>query len=91
MSTFYLLPPRAALARQWAGYFRQWLPELPALTEEWAEDVVGAVVRLPGVYVVFADELPDGADVTAALRDGFGADADDRVIDLRGNGLQAAA
>jgi hypothetical protein len=91
MATFYLLPARAELARRWTAYFRQWLPSLPDASAETVEKVVQAVVRQPEVYVVFADDLPAGGDVTASLRDGFGADTGDRVIDVRGDAWADAA
>jgi hypothetical protein len=91
MSTFYLLPPRAELARRWANHLRQWLPVPHDPGAGLADDLVAITARQPGVYVVFADDLPDGDGVREALRDGFGAEAEDCVIDLRGGPRAAAA
>jgi hypothetical protein len=90
MSTFYLLPPRAEMARRWAEFVRQWLPVMHHPDTGLADDLMTITVRQPGVYVVFADDLPDGA-VSDALRDCFGVDASDRVIDLRRGPGSAAA
>jgi hypothetical protein len=84
MSMFYLLPPRADLARQWAKYFRQWFPGLPEAGPELADLITEVVAPQHGVYVVFADDLPEDGPVWEALADGFGAEAGDRVFDLRG-------
>src|SRR5437667_7927818 len=91
MSVFYLLPPRIDLSRQWARYFRQWFPGLTEPGLELADRIAEAVAPEPGVYVVFADDLPDDGHVWEALADGFGAGPGDRVIDVRGGSRRMAA
>src|SRR5437667_438040 len=75
MSVFYLLPPRNDLARQWAKYFRQWFPGLCEPGPELADLVAEVMAPQPGVYVVFADDLPDDGHVWAALADAVAAAA----------------
>ena len=91
MSVFYLLPSRSELGRQWARYFRQWFPGLTETGPELADAIAELVAPQPGVYVVFADDLPDDGHVWEALADGFGAAHGDRVIDVRGGPRRMAA
>jgi len=91
MSTFYLLPPRAELARRWAEFLQSWLPGLADAGAGLADHLAEAAAHRPGVYLVFADDLADGDDLAVALRDGFGADAGDRIIDRRTDFATAVA
>jgi hypothetical protein len=91
MAIFYLLPSRDELSRQWARYFRQWFPGLTEAGPEMADQIAEIVVPQPGVYVVFADDLPEDGHVWEALADGFGAGHGDRVIDLRSSPRRMAA
>ena len=91
MATFYLLPERTELARRWTEYLRQWLPGLADPGPELADHLAEFALRLPGgVYIVFADDLPDG-DAGEVLRDGFGLEPGDRVFDLRSGPMPALA
>jgi hypothetical protein len=83
MATFYLLPPRAELARHWMDYLRQWLPGLEDPGIELVDQIIALVHRLPSVYAVFADELPNDGDVRGVLSAAFGAEPGDQVFDLR--------
>jgi hypothetical protein len=91
MSVFYLLPARADLSRQWGRYFRQWFPGLNEHGPELADLIAEVIAPNPGVYVVFADDLPDDGHVWEALADGFGASPGDRVIDVRTSPRRMAA
>jgi len=91
MATFYLLPSRTDLCRQWGKYFRQWFPGLPNPGPELADAIAEIVAPQPGVYVVFADDLPEGGAVWEALADSFGASPGDRVLDMRSAPLRLAA
>jgi hypothetical protein len=90
MATFYLLPGRQHLTRQWVRYFRQWLPGLSE-SPEFADLIAETLVPQAGTYVVFADDLPDDGPVWEALADSFGASPGDRVLDLRGGVRRMAA
>src|SRR6516164_1696617 len=86
MSTFYLLPPRPLLGDWVAGCLRPLFPGLDWSGAAWtdlADTLAAAVSRQPDVYLVFREELPDGEDPARALADGFGAEADDEVIEVR--------
>jgi hypothetical protein len=84
MSTFYLLPPRPLLGERFAGFLGQLFPGLSWDAGRWPElaDVVGAAVRQPDVYLVHREELGD-EDPERALRDGFGAESGDEVVEVR--------
>ena len=82
MSTFYLLPDRLSVGRQYAKFLSSWFPGLIAPAHELADHLASAAQR-PGVFVLFADDLPDADAPTAALAASFGIDATDRVVDLR--------
>jgi len=89
MSTFYLLPPRPLLEECLAAYLDPLLPGL-----RWqgtvglllADILAAAVARRPDVYVIYREELPEGETPARALVDGFGAEADDEVIEIRPGG-----
>ncbi len=86
MATFYLLPPRPLLADKFADFLRSVLPDLkiersdPAALSEFLEGMIG---NQPAVYLVHREELPDGDEPTAALRDSFGAEPGDEVVEIR--------
>lgn len=79
MADFYLLPPRRAVGEEIARLLRPYLPGVRVTAADGVrvlEDLTGAQA-----FVVYADDLPAGEeDALAALRDGFGASAGDRVI-----------
>lgn len=95
MATFYLLPKRERLSRQLTAYFQTWFPGLDPARTELVDLFVAAAERQAGVHIVLADDLAadDGPALTADLRDGFGAEGDDCIIDVRhgpwpGDGLR---
>ena len=91
MATFYLLPAREHLSRQLIAYFQTWFPGLDPAGNDLLERFVGAAERQPGTHAVFGDDLPegDGPALTAELRDVFGAEGDDCIVDLRNGPLPA--
>lgn len=86
MSTFYVLPPRPFVAERLAEYLADWFPGLPLPAGAELLDLVDAVVRRADVFILHREDLPDGEDVSAALIDGFGAEAGDEVIEVRAGG-----
>jgi hypothetical protein len=89
MSTFYLLPPRAFLGERLAGALEGVVPGLrwtDAGLAQLADAVSAAVAGHPDVYVVHREDLPDGEDPARALADGFGAEPDDEVVEVRAGG-----
>jgi hypothetical protein len=85
MATFYLLPPRPAFEAAVARFIEAWAPGLPRPTALVSEIAEALQTRLgqEDTFLVFREELPDGAEPVEGLRDGFGATAGDQVIELR--------
>ncbi|MFN4257875.1 MAG: hypothetical protein ACK4RK_01155 [Gemmataceae bacterium] len=86
MATFYLLPPRPALRQDLDAYLQRWFPGLSCPAERLAElmDLCGAIAtQAADVFIVHREDLPLGEDAVQALRDGFGAEAGDEIIEIR--------
>ena len=89
MSTFYLMPPRPVFAESLSQFLQTWLPGLPVPADAGMEvtEVLQTGLELrDNAYLVFREDLPDDADAAAALRDGFGAEDGDRVIEMHLSG-----
>jgi hypothetical protein len=86
MSTFYLLPARPFLGRCFAGYLQSVFPglhwEQQDLTEL-AETLTAVAGAQAEVYVVHREEIPEGEELFAALKHGFGAETGDVVVEVR--------
>jgi hypothetical protein len=85
VSVFYVLPPRPLLGDHLAEYLRTWLPGLDwdaATRLNLTEAIRAAATCYPDVYLVFREELPDGVSTIQALRDAFGAEEGDEVIEV---------
>jgi hypothetical protein len=85
MCTYYLLPRRAEVGRRFADYLQVWFPGVRLPQARLAGQLAGTVADCAESVVVFADELAgqEGAELLSVLRDGFGAEPNDHVIDLR--------
>ena len=86
MATFYLLPPRPVLGERFAAYLGTLFPGLDWNTARWPElgELLGsAAAGRPDVFVVYREELAPNADLPQALRDGFGAEPGDDVVEVR--------
>ncbi len=85
MATFYLLPPRPLLEESFARFLGEWLPGLPTARAgaELADALQASVLCQGHVFLIFREELPESSSTSEALRDGFGAEAGDEVIELR--------
>lgn len=85
MATFYLLPPRPVIGERFAAYLGHLFPGLDWSRTQWPDlgETLGAVAaERPDVFVVYREELGD-VDVPQALRDGFGAETGDEVVEIR--------
>jgi hypothetical protein len=85
MATFYLLPPRACLDDALGDLFSKLLPGLPLPVDIWdvLADRLAEAGRWPAdVYLVPRDDLPAGEPVVDALTAAFGAEPDDRVVEV---------
>jgi hypothetical protein len=83
MADFLLLPPRPTVGEELARVVRMYLPGVRVT----ASDCVRFLDRLVersngGTIVVHREDLPDGEDVVASLRDAFGAETGDRLIQV---------
>ena len=86
MSTFYVLPPRPYLADHLAATAGSLFPGLAKASIPWAalaDALRDAVTTDEDVFVVGREELPDGEHPLQSLRDGFGAELGDEVIEVR--------
>jgi hypothetical protein len=86
MSTFYLLPTRAAVGDRFADLLGALLPglSLDARGRSRLADVVLQSLQAdPDVFFVPRDELPFGEAAERALIDGYGASAGDEVVEVR--------
>lgn len=86
MSRFYLLPPRSVLADHLAYSLARFLPGLDcSLTERQrlVEVMLDAFPLPEEVFVLFRDELPEGAAPERILIEGYGAEPGDEVLEVQ--------
>ena len=82
MATFLLLPPRELLEHALADFLARALPGVPApntLLAAVLDQVAAAAVE---TYFVHREDLPETDDLAALLRDVFGAEPGDRVVEI---------
>ena len=84
MSVFYVLPARASVATHFARYVEGWFPGCASAGLDLADRLAEVVQSRADAYAVFADELTDKGGLMTALRESYGAEPGDWVIDLRG-------
>ncbi|HKB05151.1 MAG TPA: hypothetical protein VKD90_23200 [Gemmataceae bacterium] len=83
MADFYLLPPRPSLGEELARLIRPYLPGVRVTAGDCVRFLEAAVEKAGGrAFLVHREDLPDADDVYASVRDGFGAEAGDRVIQV---------
>jgi hypothetical protein len=91
MSTFYLLPPRPSVGERFAGFLETFFPGLDWESTTWsnlADLLASATAGRTDVYLVYGEELPEGADRSEALRAAFGAEDGDEIVEVQpGNQL----
>ncbi len=89
MSIFYLMPPRPYLGDRFADFLQTFFPGLDwdSSSRTNLADLMGdAALERHGVFVVYRDDLPRDEAASRALRDGFGAEPGDEVIEIRPSG-----
>ncbi len=83
MAVFYILPPRQLLGEALATALRPFVPGV-AINEDACADLVDSLVTgspdMTETYIVHREELPDDEDLSVTLREGFGAEAGDKVV-----------
>jgi hypothetical protein len=83
MADFLLLPPRPAVGEEIARLIRPYLPGVRVTAADCVRFLDGLVAaNASAAFLVHREELPDEEDVAAALRDGFGAEPGDRVVQV---------
>ena len=84
MADFLLLPPRPTIGEEIARLIRPYLPGVRVTASDCVRFLDALVAGSGGkTFLVHREELPDEEDEAAALRDGFGAEPDDRVIHVQ--------
>jgi hypothetical protein len=83
MSIFFLLPARRVFAADFARYLDGWFPGV-APAADVADRLAEMIEGMADQFVVFADDLPAADSVLAVLRQSFGAQPGDWVVDARG-------
>ncbi|MCX7702243.1 MAG: hypothetical protein N2039_15310 [Gemmataceae bacterium] len=85
MATFYVLPARPLFEQMMDRMLAEWLPTLPGPlipAEELTEFVRDHAERKADTFIVYRDELPEGMGLLEGLRDAFGAESGDDVVEL---------
>jgi hypothetical protein len=83
MADFYLLPPRPSVGEELARVIRPYLPGVRVTAADCVRFLEAAVEKAGGrAFLVHREDLPDADDLCVSLRDGFGAGAGDRVIQV---------
>jgi hypothetical protein len=85
MSTFFLLPSRHFVGRQFAELLSTLFPGLDWPAHTWpdlAEVTASLALTQSDVYVVFREDLPDTGPAEQALVDACGAERGDEVIEV---------
>jgi len=85
MSIFYILPPRTILGEVLAKLLRPMMPGLKISRETCIDLVEGLVADSPDAdqtYLVHREDLPEGVDLNAVLRDGYGAEPGDQIVQV---------
>jgi hypothetical protein len=84
MATFYVLPPRDCLDQAVSDLFTRLLPELSLPADTWAVVSEQLAASWPAdVFLVPRDDLPEGEPINDSLASGYGAEAGDRVVEVR--------
>lgn len=83
MADFFVLPPRPSVGEELARLVRPYLPGLRVTPGDCVRFLEELVERSGGrAFLVHREDLPDADDVRDALRDGFGAEEGDRVVQV---------
>jgi hypothetical protein len=86
MATFYVLPPRENLELIVGGVFQRLLPGLSLPSNCWEAVIerISELARWPtDVYLVPRDDIPEELPINEVLRTAYGAEPDDRIVDVR--------
>ncbi|MFL5246154.1 MAG: hypothetical protein ACJ8FY_29140 [Gemmataceae bacterium] len=85
MATFYVLPPRSVVTSLLTNHLENALPGLPWTAhdvQQITELLSESLLARPDIYVVFREDLPAQDSAIQSLRDGFGAEPGDTIIEF---------
>jgi hypothetical protein len=74
------------LGERLAEFLKEEFPGLPwdrASERTFVDALDAAFLKEPDAYVVHREELPEGEPIDQALRDGFGAEPGDEIVEVR--------
>ena len=86
MATFYLLPARPQIGKQFGELLSGLFPGVAwprALWNDLAEALAGAAQVGPNIYVIFAEDIPDDRPLEQALALYFGAETGDEIVSVQ--------
>jgi hypothetical protein len=83
MADFLLLPPRPLVGEEIARLIRPYLPGVRVTARDCVRLLETVVEESRGrAFLAHREDLPEGEDVATAIRDGFGADTGDRIVQV---------
>lgn len=85
MAVFYVLPSRPLLGECLARMLRPYVPGVSVSGEACSDLVESLVAGSPesdASYVIHKEDLPEGGDLNSSLRDGFGAEEGDQIVQV---------
>jgi hypothetical protein len=83
MADFILLPPRPVIGEEIARLIRPYLAGVRLTAADCIRFLESVVEASRGrAFLVHREDLSEGEDVVTAIRDGFGADTGDRIIQV---------
>lgn len=92
MSTYYLLPNRKEVSARFQHFLESLLPGMTWDEETSLADVIEDLAETQqDVFVIYREDLPADEDVQSILRDWYGAEDDDVVIQVPDAETPAAA
>lgn len=81
MSTFYILPPRECLEQAVTSFLDRLIPGLP-VPERLCERIFENLGENPDAFLVHREELSGLAELSEDLAENFGAEPEDRIIEV---------
>lgn len=97
MATFYVIPPRECYEQAFQSFLNRYLPGMAIpgdLTAQMLENLQNTQACDGGCYLVHREDLSGQGSLAEQLRDGFGAEPGDVIVDVAlpvGQGASAQA
>jgi len=83
MADFILLPPRPVIGEEIARVIRPYMPGVRLTASDCMRFLENVVEASRGrTFLVHREDLPEGEGVVTAIRNGFGADTGDRIVQI---------